>query len=386
MANDTERELEADHQKAQTLFDQGDLDQAIRLYEAIVGKAERLQNGEEMALQSKNELGMALHVAGRYEEAKNIFDVLVKLREAQAGWESSPDVLETRHNLACTLSELGEYRKAIELHRSNLRYRRKNLPKGPTNSDTILTQYELADCLSKIDKFDEAVHLDRLTLQQMEQKPGFEAESTCNTRKNLACNLFYLKKYEEARGLFKKNVEIRKKRTSQGEPDDDDSDSEQWLEDCVAAQKNLESKDRKKLSPSPSSAEVRAKPSESLVGKGSSANPVNNPAIVKPIPFRPPRQIPKLIEPTTGKEKPSSFGRQKGNVESSDKKSKEVRKSRSDPDLNRTSSRKLSPRPRSSNRVGRSDAASTRPTSPQSASNAYPRLFDTRNGSDEHRE
>ena len=435
MANKTERQILVNHQKAQKLVDQGDLDQAIRLYEALVGEAECMQDGEEMVLQAKDELGMALHMAGRYQEAKDIFEALVKLGEAQADWKSSPDVLEMRHNLACTLSELGEYRKAIEIHRSNLRYRSRALPKGPRNSDTILTQYELADCLSKIDKFDEAVQLDRLTLQQREQNPGFENEETCNSRRNLACNLFYLKKYEEARTLFQKNVDIRKKKTSQNElDDDDDSDSEQWLEDCIAAQKDLEPKDQKKTSPPPNSAKGYAKApesskraksppppskddqerkqplsessknaksppppskgeqerkqslSESLVGKGSPADPVNNPAITKPILARPSKPIPKIIEPTASKEKPSGSERTKSDVDSSGAKAKEVRKSRSDHDIEKTPSRKSTPRPRSSTGVVRSNEASMRSESPEPTSKSYPRLFDARNGSDDHPE
>ena len=240
--------LNKDRNEALDLVEGNEFGRAVRLYRTIVSKAEGLMDEDDgELLKVKEELGISLYQNAQYEEAKEVFEELVKFHEKRPDYKSLPEVQETRHNLACTLSELGEYQKAIEIHRSNLWWRRKVLDGGPRAPGTILTRYNLADCLSKVKKFDEAVELDRQTLRQRKDLLGDANDETCNSRKNLACNLYYLGEYHEAQALFKTNVDIKKEKMSRGEidADADESDSDEWLQDCNKALKAKREEEQK---------------------------------------------------------------------------------------------------------------------------------------------
>ncbi|KAI9696362.1 MAG: hypothetical protein M1820_008204, partial [Bogoriella megaspora] len=262
-----------------------------------------------------------------------------------------------------------------------------------------------------IEDFEEAVRLDRRTLQQREDLFGVDEDGTCNSRKNLACNLFYLGKFKEAQTLFQKNVEIKKKLSSLGRADliDDDSDSEQWLEDCATARKELEAKDHKHTHTSPERKKAPKKASNSLEkakatspslkvdnskdrkrsasassgSKRRSADAGKSPSISAPIPHRIKTDQEKAAWDKHTRTSLNSDG--PGDSSSSSQGPRqEVRKSRSDLELKPASTSKSSLGLENSTELSRSGSTSSQKGSRQPNKNAFPKLFDVRDGIEGH--
>lgn len=172
-----------DNHRAMACLDKKDYDMAFSLFMEVVNFHDELGECYDDTLDFRVSIAHELFTTKRFYEASQFYDdtlarfVLI-VEERRAGYAR---VLDTRHRLACSLSEIGDTSNAIMYHRQNMRLWRSvrvwedfRQPLGASR-----TYIPLTDDLRKIGRNAEAEEAKaiwmRITMQLFRNKPEFAA-------------------------------------------------------------------------------------------------------------------------------------------------------------------------------------------------------------------
>lgn len=120
-------------------------------------------------LNSRNNLALAYHQAGRFPEAIALLERTLEHREVELG-SDHPLVLKTHNNLAATYRDAGRLPEAIALYERTLKAREARL--GPEHPDTLKSRNNLALAYEDAGRLLEAITLHEATMKTRTAKLG----------------------------------------------------------------------------------------------------------------------------------------------------------------------------------------------------------------------
>ncbi|CAE7592259.1 klc-2 [Symbiodinium necroappetens] len=155
----------------------------------------------EVVLQTRRNLARSLSDLGRHAEA---WDMLREvLADQQQVLEAThPDTLLTQSYLALVLSRFGRHDEALDVQREVLSAHQEVL--GDAHPDTLLTHSMLATFLSRLGRHAEAFDAQREVLSAQQLVLGDDHLDTLRTQKNLASSLCRLHRHAEALDVYRK--------------------------------------------------------------------------------------------------------------------------------------------------------------------------------------
>ncbi|MFE5977025.1 tetratricopeptide repeat protein [Streptomyces sp. NPDC056460] len=157
-------------------------------------------------LGGRNNLALAMHNLGRYQEAADLHAEIVDQYLHGLGPEH-PSTLNSRNNLALALSSLGRYQEAADLHAEIADEQLRVL--GYDHADTLGSRNNLALALSSLGRHQEAADLHQQTLEDRLRLLGPDHPDTLGSRNNLALALSSLGRHQEAADLHQQTLEDR---------------------------------------------------------------------------------------------------------------------------------------------------------------------------------
>ena len=153
-----------------------ELSAAVEVIEDVLGP------DHPKTLTTCNNLAVAYHSAGRFDEAIELYERVLADQERVLG-PDHPDTLITRNNLAGAYHSAGRFDEAIELFEWVLADRVRVL--GPDHPDTLATRNNLAFAYHSAGHFDEAVNAWEELLPDCRRVLGLEHPLTKQVEKNL---------------------------------------------------------------------------------------------------------------------------------------------------------------------------------------------------------
>ena len=161
-------------------------------------------------------MGWALFSQGRYKEAEGMSRKVLEVRQ-QVLWAEHPCMLDTKTNLASSLSFQGKYAEAEIILREVLAVMRRKV--GPEHPNTLATAANLAACLASSGKSAEAEKIEREVLAAEQRVLGKEHPGTLNTASNLASSLSDQDKAEEAEKMQREVLAVQERVLGKEHPD-----------------------------------------------------------------------------------------------------------------------------------------------------------------------
>jgi len=132
------------------------------------------------------------------------------------GLENSA-VLDFGNNLANGHYSLGRYQEALQVHEDTLRVKERVL--GAEHSDTLLSRTNLANCYRIVGRHHEGIDLDEETLRIREKVLGPKHPHTLFSRNNLALGRMAMGDYPESIRLDEETLRIREQVLGMEHPD-----------------------------------------------------------------------------------------------------------------------------------------------------------------------
>ncbi|CAE7308934.1 klc-2, partial [Symbiodinium sp. CCMP2456] len=174
----------------------------IFLYRLMSGMGSSLLGKRsEVVLQTRHNLARSLSDLGRHAEALDMLREV--LADQQQVLEAThPDTLLTQSYLALVLSRFGRHAEALDVQREVLSARQEVL--GDAHPDTLLIHSMLATFLSRLGRHAEAFDVQREVLSAQQVVLGDDHLDTLRTQKNLASSLCRLHRHAEAVDVYRK--------------------------------------------------------------------------------------------------------------------------------------------------------------------------------------
>jgi serine/threonine protein kinase len=183
---------------------------ALELYQARLGPE------HPDTLQSRHNLAVAYHSAGRTAEAIPLLEATLGLMEAKLG-SDHPNTLASRNNLAAAYLTAGRTAEAIKLHEATLKQRALTL--GPNHPETLQSRDNLASAYHAAGRTAEAIAPFEATLKMMELSLGPEHPDTLTSRNNLAVAYHAAGRTAEAIPLLEVTLKQRELKIGPEHPD-----------------------------------------------------------------------------------------------------------------------------------------------------------------------
>jgi eukaryotic-like serine/threonine-protein kinase len=244
--------LDSMHSMANTLADQGKLEEADKLYQQVYETSRRvLGPTNHTTVMAMNSIALDLIDEGKYPEAEKIQREVVDI-DRRVLVRDHPDTLTIMSNLALTLKKEGRFVEAEKLNRETLAGRRRSLgadhpdtlrsaanlalnlreehssPKeaeelirttlamqqrilGPAHPDTLESMGILGMVLNEQHQYAEEEAVTRRALELETSSLGPEHRKTLLTMNNLAAMLDNEKKYAESAELFRRLYDIQRR-------------------------------------------------------------------------------------------------------------------------------------------------------------------------------
>jgi serine/threonine protein kinase len=200
----------------EALYELGDSTRAIAVLEkACATRARELGDDHPDTLTSRNSLGCAYEIAGKFDLAIQLFQSALKAQEARHG-AVHPETMAYRNNLARAYQSAGAADKAIALFERNLQVCEARL--GNDHLHTLDARSNLALAYEKSGQLRRAIPLLERTLKAREEKLGNDHVNTMTSRNNLACAYQEAGKLDEALGLFERNLALEKTKFGDDHP------------------------------------------------------------------------------------------------------------------------------------------------------------------------
>ncbi|KAL9074562.1 MAG: hypothetical protein Q9161_002154 [Pseudevernia consocians] len=166
LAEDHLDRLGSQHALASAYTRNNQIKEAVDLLEHVVRVKEKLAEDYPDRLASQQELARAYEVNGRFDEAIELLEHVVKIREEGLA-EDHPDRLVSQHELACAYQANGRFDEAIELLGHVVKVQKKLAEDHP---DRLTSQHELARAYEANKRFDEAIELLEHVVKIREEK------------------------------------------------------------------------------------------------------------------------------------------------------------------------------------------------------------------------
>lgn len=168
------------------------------------------------ALDLSNHLGNAFNDIGNYEEAEQIHQQILYVREQYLG-PDHPNSLTSRNNLAAIYLNSGRYEEAASLHQEILNVRERVL--GTDHQHTLISRNNLAAAYRGAGHYDEAFSLDQRTHDDMQRLLGPDHPDTIASQNNLASDYDSLGRYDEAAEIHHKTLDTLQRILEPEHPD-----------------------------------------------------------------------------------------------------------------------------------------------------------------------
>jgi tetratricopeptide (TPR) repeat protein len=172
---------------------------ALNLFHRVTSSEPPDQTIADAAAVTANLTARHLRAKGLYARARSEFEALLAHRRATLGG-THPGTLNTRHNLAGLLWELGEVERARRELEAVLAHQRVIL--GDTHPDTLTTRHDLAVVLRELGETERARREFEAVLAHRHDTGGDTHPNTLATRNQLAWVLWELGEVERARREF----------------------------------------------------------------------------------------------------------------------------------------------------------------------------------------
>ncbi|SPJ92435.1 uncharacterized protein FTOL_13721 [Fusarium torulosum] len=153
-------------------------------------------------------IGMCLHLLGKYQQAEKMHRAGLELRRKAMGKEH-PNTLISMNNLANVLQRQGRLWEAEQIHRQTLELRQKIL--GQKHIDTLASINNLALLLNNRRRYDEAERLYRQTLELRQGVLGNKHPDTLASMNNLALLLYSKERHKEAEQIYRQTLDLMEK-------------------------------------------------------------------------------------------------------------------------------------------------------------------------------
>lgn len=188
---------------ADSLRNRGKHEQAAGLLRRNLAMSSGHFNEHDLTvLSDRDSLSDCLHELGDYAGAIKLDEVTLPVRQKLD--KEGEDTIATLQSLADNLSQIGNHKNAIPLHRSALATRIKT--RGRKHEDTLETQHNLASSLYELGQAQEASILNAQILKAREERLAADDNDLIATRHNLATNHYALGNLKQAAELTNQNL------------------------------------------------------------------------------------------------------------------------------------------------------------------------------------
>lgn len=192
-----------------SLVNLSDAERAIPILTASLETRQKLLgNAAAETIQTRVNLGEALHEKGNLVECRKFVEETLKLSQASLG-PSSPESLHSMNNLGAILLDQGELPKAVEVLEEALKLRRESL--GTENKETITTMNNLAmGLLAAVGKGAQALAMHEELSPLTEKVLGASHPNTISSLNNLAMAKLQAGQRAEATEMFEQVLRRRR--------------------------------------------------------------------------------------------------------------------------------------------------------------------------------
>ncbi|KAI4253593.1 MAG: hypothetical protein L6R42_007528, partial [Xanthoria sp. 1 TBL-2021] len=161
--------------------------------------SEHFNEHDLTVLSDRDSLSNCLRELGDHAGAIKLDEVTLPIRQ-----KLEEDIIATLQSLADNLSQIGNHKNAIPLHRSALATRIET--RGKKHEDTLETQHNLASSIDELGQAQEASILNAQILKAREERLAADYDDLIATRHNLATNHYALGNLKPAEELTNQNL------------------------------------------------------------------------------------------------------------------------------------------------------------------------------------
>ena len=200
---------------AQVYVDKGDYGEAVKMFRDVLeARAQRLAEDDSGRLDSQHNLGDAYQANGQIDEAIELLEHVVKVREKLA--EDHPDRLASQHNLADAYQANGQIDEAIELLEHVVEIRREKLAED--HPDRLVSEHNLAIAYQANGQIDEAIELLEYVISIKIEKLAEDHPDRLASQHQLAVTYQANGQIDEAIELLKHVVSVKKEKLAEDNP------------------------------------------------------------------------------------------------------------------------------------------------------------------------
>ena len=198
--------LEAKHEYACLISDQGNIAEALALFEKVMMECrESLGEDHELTLSAWGTYAGAISDAGRYQEAESIYRK--NLAERQRLLEpSDTQILISMNDLAICLKKQKKLDEAAQLSQNVVELR--ETLHGPHHEETYTAMLNLASILYEKGQIQDSLALDQKAVTGLRDLLGNEHPYTLSAINNLANSCLLAEQYETAEPLYREAIEV----------------------------------------------------------------------------------------------------------------------------------------------------------------------------------
>ena len=189
------------------LSNKGFFQEAINILDAIQNYSTKCYGAEnEITLNTKHNKAGCLDEMGKYNEALEVYYQNDKILTDILGI-NHPSTLDTKNNIANCLLNMGKYNEALEIYYQVDKMKTDIL--GINHPSTLDTKNNIASCLNRIGKYNEALEIYYQVEKIRTDIFGVNHPSTLDTKHNIASCLDEMGKYNEALEIYYQVDKIR---------------------------------------------------------------------------------------------------------------------------------------------------------------------------------
>jgi eukaryotic-like serine/threonine-protein kinase len=187
------------------------IDPGLKVRDLVIRAAKRIegkfQDQPLIEAEIRSTLGKTLSDFGEYQKALPQFERVIAIDKAKHGPDHA-DTLSSMHKLAWCYKNLGRHADALKLNEETLTLQKAKL--GPDHPDTLASMNGLAVTYGDLGRYADALKLNEETLALQKAKFGPDHRDTLAFMSNLANSYRYLGRYLEALELDEKTLALRK--------------------------------------------------------------------------------------------------------------------------------------------------------------------------------
>ncbi|KAI9669728.1 MAG: hypothetical protein M1831_007424 [Alyxoria varia] len=217
LAEDHPDRLNSQHELATAYRENGQIDEAVELFERIVKVKEKLLAKDDRSrLTSQQGLGITYRANGQIDEAVDLLEHIVQVQEKGLA-EDHPTRLTSQYILAITYQDNGQIGEAVELLERVVKVEEKLLAED--DPSRLSSQYALASTYQDNGQIDEAVELLEHVVKVKEKLLAEDNPSRLTSQYALAIAYQDNGQIDEAVKLLEHVVQVDGKKLAEDNPD-----------------------------------------------------------------------------------------------------------------------------------------------------------------------